>query len=81
MENWNSMTVNKIVNIPTISDPIFKFWSCEGNITFFFFWPKNNNIVMQHEIFIQKKEAELNHEDFRRRMKSNCWVLDNSPSH
>ena len=22
------------------TDPIFKFWSGEGNITFFFFWPK-----------------------------------------
>ena len=24
------------------TDPIFKFWSGEGNITFFFFWPKSN---------------------------------------
>ena len=33
------------------TNPIFKFWSGEGNITFFFFWPykvhiPSNNLLM-----------------------------------
>ena len=32
-----SRYVKKKISQPT--DPIFKFWSGEGNIIFFFFWP------------------------------------------
>ena len=35
----NSLTVRKKKKKSRPTDPIFKFWSGEGNITIFFFWP------------------------------------------
>ena len=43
----NSLTVSKKKkkkSRPT--DPIFKFWSGEGNITIFFFWPHIMNFKL-----------------------------------
>ena len=32
------------------TDPIFKFWSGEGNITIFFFWPNNDDNTVNNNI-------------------------------
>ena len=32
------------------TDPIFKFWSGEGNIIFFFFWPNENTLTIFPQI-------------------------------
>ena len=39
---WKKKKKKKKIDRPT--HPIFKFWSGEGNITFFFFWPYGHNL-------------------------------------